>query len=403
MISPIDISSYALGPIVNEVELASVLSARSSLCLVVGISARRWYFTEHYLQRLYRFRQLNCNVIVIPLLNRRYLDILGGFIFAALSFLTLLMIRKRSGVDSVFMRGSFVAPVMAFGCSFLRIPLFYRGLSVPFNVAEIGVGHFSGLLRRIRETLQRFCDHTAITKVTAVLVSSPGAADIVKAYAPGKKTVFFPYVIPDIFFCQATSKPGSDKITLNYSGSLNKFYDFAGLLEAIRDLGAEGMPVALHICGDGPLKEEILRQSMRLHASKIVEIHKEVARGRVPEIVRSGSAVVIPYSEEVQMGLSLKSMEAMALGVPVIVSKRTDSLYIDQWNCIMLHGSSVQEWKRAIREAATSQMSQRVIEGGSKTASMFRREKVAAIFDELIKESSRLRNTVAVEEQQCVT
>jgi len=166
---------------------------------------------------------------------------------------------------------------------------------------------------------------------------------------------------------------------LGYFGTLNEYYDFGPLLAGLGALKQEGYKVRLDMYGDGPMRNHVLELASKAGLQEEINLRDIVPRNEVPRKYRSITATVIPYSEKLKKGVSLKSIEAMALQVPVVISKRSDPLYVNEDNCIVLEHGSADEWQVAIRETMNHELRERLVSGGARTARRFQWSAVAGL------------------------
>jgi colanic acid/amylovoran biosynthesis glycosyltransferase len=87
------------------------------------------------------------------------------------------------------------------------------------------------------------------------------------------------------------------------------------LLEAMKQLMAEGLQFKLTLVGDGPLRTEITTLAAQLGLEDSVEITGWSSNSEVRQHIRSARVLVLPSFAE---GLPVVIMEALALGCPVI-------------------------------------------------------------------------------------
>lgn len=87
------------------------------------------------------------------------------------------------------------------------------------------------------------------------------------------------------------------------------------LLDAVRELAAEGLRFKLSLVGDGPLRTEIEARIARLGLCDRVEIIGWASNNDVRQHILASRAMVLPSFAE---GLPVVLMEALALGRPVI-------------------------------------------------------------------------------------
>lgn len=107
------------------------------------------------------------------------------------------------------------------------------------------------------------------------------------------------------FICVARLVPKKNHVTL-----LEAYAKYAG--ETAR-------PRHLHICGSGELEHLLRAHVHRCGLSRLVRFHGFVEGSKLARLLAGGLALVLPSVEE-QFGLVVA--EALALGVPVIVSDR---------------------------------------------------------------------------------
>jgi len=87
------------------------------------------------------------------------------------------------------------------------------------------------------------------------------------------------------------------------------------LLEAVRQLLAEGRPVRVGLAGDGPDRKQLERFSEENGLSDHVVFHGAVSHHQVREFCSQAHAFVLPSFAE---GIPVALMEAMAMEVPCI-------------------------------------------------------------------------------------
>jgi len=385
VVSPIDISSRILGPSNNEIEFAKAVSVFGKTYLVVGIAAANLKSKSTHVIRLLGQFPSNLSVIVLPILARKYLSLIGELLFSTEACLVLMFLHMRFGIRKVIVRGNCEAAILSFMSHLMGLPLIYRAISTPISAYELGVFQYPKPVQMLLMRVMRFFDLVALTRADVIFTSSPSAKDLIlsEVSVDKEKIVLMPYFIPDFFFSKRFSErepleTDLRKIALTYVGSLNEFYDFDPLISAIWGLKNLGYKVELDIYGDGPMLESVSNRAAKLDLQGEIRIHSSIPRKRVPLIQRSATATLIPYSNRLQRGVSLKSIEAMAMGVPVIVSKRTDSIYVDGENCIVLQDNSTESWKCAIRDLLNSDLRHKLIVGGFETADMFNRVRLLA-------------------------
>jgi glycogen synthase len=113
------------------------------------------------------------------------------------------------------------------------------------------------------------------------------------------------------------------------SGARNSFTYFGRLvpekgphvlLESLVLARKRGLPFSLSFVGDGPLMGELVARASQLGVADTVRFHGAMVGAGLREALQKAWAVVVPTVCEEAMGLV--AVEAMAAGVPLIVSKR---------------------------------------------------------------------------------
>lgn len=96
------------------------------------------------------------------------------------------------------------------------------------------------------------------------------------------------------------------------------------LIEACRELHAQGLNVVCHLVGDGPDATRLAAQAQRLGVSKSIRFHGACTRSEVIALLRDADIVAtpsVPTADGRREGIPVAIMEAMACGVPVVASR----------------------------------------------------------------------------------
>ena len=177
---------------------------------------------------------------------------------------------------------------------------------------------FKALLQ-VEKLSARFADH--------VIVANHLWLDKLtqRAVKPEKCSAIINYPDTSIFKpARARSKPGSDeRFLLLYPGTLNRHQGLDVAVKAM-SLLRERIPEAqLHIYGEGPQLGYLKKLVQDLGLEGKVFLHAPVSLSEIAGIIQEADAGVIPkladgFGNE---AFSTKSMEFMACGVPVIMSR----------------------------------------------------------------------------------
>jgi glycosyltransferase involved in cell wall biosynthesis len=198
---------------------------------------------------------------------------------------------------------------------------------------ELYAGKFNGgapsrafrTLARVERACCSFADHVIVANDLwyETLTS--------RSVRASKCTAFLNYPDLDVFKCAGNGDvpPGSPYLIL-YPGSLNHHQGVDLALRAVA-LARPHMPDAeLHIYGRGPALPELVRLARDLGLDDSVRFMESVSLARIAEVMASASLGVVPkrsngFGNE---AFSTKTLEFMACGVPVIVSRtRIDQHY----------------------------------------------------------------------------
>ena len=119
------------------------------------------------------------------------------------------------------------------------------------------------------------------------------------------------YIDTDLF--KPLSNVKKEPNSICYVGRLSKEKNVSALIEAI-----SGLPfVKLYIAGDGPLKEELQQQAVKLGLKERVVFLGKVANEKLPELLNKCQAFALPSLYE---GNPKALLEAMACGLPCVAS-----------------------------------------------------------------------------------
>ncbi len=157
--------------------------------------------------------------------------------------------------------------------------------------------------------VQRFVHHAA----ERVIVPSASVARVAQVWArvPEEKLIVIPNAIEPGEF-SASPVPGTDPrpYPIGFLGRLDPVKMVPDLVHAVAQLGDL---VHLHVVGDGPERESVVRVIRLMKLERRVTMHGTVARPQ-EALARIGMLVLPSMSE----GMPMVVIEAMAAGVPVV-------------------------------------------------------------------------------------
>jgi glycosyltransferase involved in cell wall biosynthesis len=191
--------------------------------------------------------------------------------------------------------------------------LYMRKLDVPENA---GIVRF---LRKMEKISARFADH--VITVTDIWRDKL----IQRSVNPSKCTVLMNVPDEKLFCSEPVSnfkKTETQPFNIFYHGSLEEHFGVDTLLEAM-PLIKEKVPLArLTIYGTGRLAEDFKKMVREKEMEGYVRFGGMVSFYQLPEILRDADLGVVPtkdstFSDE---ALSMKSLEYIALGIPIVIS-----------------------------------------------------------------------------------
>ena len=106
-------------------------------------------------------------------------------------------------------------------------------------------------------------------------------------------------------------------------GTLHEVKGQAHLLDAVAELGRQGVPVCLRLVGDGPDRPALETRAARLGITERVEFLGQRTRSEVVQLLAASDVLVapsVPTSGGKREGLPVVIIEALASGIPVVAS-----------------------------------------------------------------------------------
>ncbi len=128
----------------------------------------------------------------------------------------------------------------------------------------------------------------------------------------------------DIFrFNGVQNHNSSERLNLFYHGSLEERFGVDTLVQAMPDIAKAIPNCLLHIYGGGRLREQIERLRISLGIQDYLSIHGFVPFYDLPAILCQADIGIVPTKHGVftDEALSMKSLEYMALGIPIVISR----------------------------------------------------------------------------------
>jgi glycosyltransferase involved in cell wall biosynthesis len=149
-----------------------------------------------------------------------------------------------------------------------------------------------------------------------------------------KSTTMINY--PDLrrFDSIRSARPSKNgRFTILYPGSLNRHQGLDIAVRAVAAIGARIPALEFKIHGDGPARQELVELISRLGVSDRVRLFPAVSQEQIAAIISAADVGVVPKRAEGfgDEAFSTKTLEFMAAGVPVVISRTSiDSYYFDE-------------------------------------------------------------------------
>ena len=197
-----------------------------------------------------------------------------------------------------------------------------------FYMRKFGVNEkhiVAKILRFIEKVCCHFSDH--VLTVTHIwrdkLIDRTGIPE-------SKCTVFMN--VPDDKLVNVTEDKETARnshFRLLYPGNLGEHFGVESLIRAISIAKNEISSIQLDIYGDGAQKDYLKNLARRLDVEKVINFHSLIPLEELVSVMRQADIGVVPTLDGVFAGeaLSGKSLEFLALGTPIIVSRTTSTEY----------------------------------------------------------------------------
>jgi len=210
---------------------------------------------------------------------------------------------------------------------------------------------------------------------------------VARSASNGKCTVILNYPDGTKFYRREKRKFG-DKFTLIYPGTLNWHQGIDIAVKAIA-LVKDAIPnIEFNIYGEGPSKEFLGNLIVELELQHNVFLKEFVPIEHIPAIMAEADVGIIPKRNDSFGGeaFSTKTLEFMALGVPIIVSRtKIDSYYFNDSVVRFFEPENVEDLANAILEMANNkELRERLAQNALKFVEKYRWEDNKYIYLDLV-------------------
>lgn len=134
-----------------------------------------------------------------------------------------------------------------------------------------------------------------------------------------------------------------DKVVLCYLGSINNIIDIDAIVEIVKQI-QNSKPVELHIIGDGENRDKLISE-VKATGAEVVYHGKVYDREEKQQIIDGCHYGLNIMKKSVCVGLTMKSMDYMELGLPMI-----NNIHGDTWDSVIKNnmGINIDNIKSAI-------------------------------------------------------
>jgi glycosyltransferase involved in cell wall biosynthesis len=205
-----------------------------------------------------------------------------------------------------------------------------RDILPEFYASKFGVSEKSAEFRFMCK-IERLCGKFASHVITANHVWQERLLS--RSVRPGGCSVVLNVPDRSIFARSAKNGGSNDRFLVIYHGTLNRHQGLDLAVRAfakIKDLAPEA---DFHIYGDGPSKPDLLALIEQLQVGNRVALHARKPLREIPAVIETAKLGIVPKLKDNfgNEAFSTKTLEFMAMGVPVIVSDtKVDRYYFNE-------------------------------------------------------------------------
>lgn len=173
-----------------------------------------------------------------------------------------------------------------------------------------------------------------------------------RAVAPEKATTLLNYPRRSVFYRRGRMKPES-KFTMIYPGTLNWHQGLDIAIEAFGEIKDEVPDAEFHIYGVGPALPDLTQLVAKLGLQERVRFKGTLPSREIVQVMENSDLGIVPKRKNSfgNEAFSTKTLEFMALGVPVIVSDtKVDAYYFNDSLVKFFRGGDPDDLARCMRE-----------------------------------------------------
>ncbi|MGZ6372822.1 MAG: glycosyltransferase family 4 protein [Candidatus Limnocylindria bacterium] len=183
----------------------------------------------------------------------------------------------------------------------------------------------SGPLRPMRPVMRGVARASAAMADAVITVHEPlRQLSLARGIAPDKISVVMNSADDRIFDPARHPRRGfmeDGELRLIHHSSLQRIYGLEIAVWAVAEIG-DRIALRLDVYGDGPYRPQVEATIAALGAGDRVQLHGRVAIDELPRLLAASDLALVPSLPEpyLELSLSTKLLEAVAMGVPVIAS-----------------------------------------------------------------------------------
>ena len=183
----------------------------------------------------------------------------------------------------------------------------------------------SAALRPVRPVLRGVARASAAMADAIITVHEPlRQLSIARGVAPDKITVVMNSADDRVFDPSRYARRGfmeDGELRLIHHSSLQRIYGLEVAVQAVAGLG-DRLSLRLDVYGDGPYRPRVEAAIATWGVGDRVILHGRIPMDELPRVLAASDIALVPSLQEpyLQLSLSTKLLEAVAMGVPVIAS-----------------------------------------------------------------------------------
>jgi len=316
-----------IGNAVNERQVVMALSRYSEHVFVItplDIKSIVKGLYKKYLEQ----RPPNVRVFLVPLLAFKRFWVTRHIIYtfyALLFSIIAYILDLREGFDLIYVRDPHFAIFISFSKRLSRKAFVKIGA-----IAEEDIHVYTRLLKRLAIAVMQSIDRHVMKHVAGIVVASVDFAKhlvLRRQVLPEKIRILPPGIMWSTIntvkrYCPRRKRGIMDEVVVGFLGFLEVWQGVDILCDIVAELSKKGYRAKLKVIGDGPLRKYLINRcidkGVEVEITGFLPHHKALCLAR-----RDFDILVLPRirSETTSSIVPIKVIEALALGIPVVVTE----------------------------------------------------------------------------------